>query len=433
MESYVVSIACAVASILCIVYVGMLRRDFFHPTVFYVFCQCVTLGIAYLKFTPSMTDFKTTTWFVWIGGMIGFILGSVVFYLVSPGGVEITKEKLKESGDSYNWRRHFVLTLCLTAVFVVGAVLVSRAMGGLYLLTIGQKTLRTSEGASAFANVAFASAPFVVVMWMIGAFKTINPYKPLRIVSIILGIFVMLLALCVYPGRNALFLCLGSTFILFNYLKKKIPTKFIIMVILLAVSSFVAVGMVRSQYGDSTLEGMGMKYMMTLPYKYIANNFWNLDYAVNPPTDREIHPTTYGLDMAAAFVEYTGAPGSLRKSLGWDDMFNDRVTKEPGYNTLCYLWEVYKNWGVAGCVIFPFFVSFLMSFLYERMKVCCKPQMFVLMSISIYHVGWSFFTAGFKFGHVWLWVYTIILMHFLCKKIARTERPKLGELELAKD
>ena len=315
----------------------------------------------------------------------------------------------------------------LTILFVMGALLVARAIGGFYLFSIGKKTLEANTETSVFANVSYASSPIVVVALMAASFKSINPYKWIRILSFIMAIGVITLSVCVYPGRNSLFLCLGSSFILFNYLKKKIPVKAVVTVLLLAVSSFVVVGMMRSQYADDSLEGMGLEYMMKLPYDYVANNYWNLDYAINPPSDREIHPYTYGLDMAGVFIEYSGIPASFRKSYGWDDMFNSRIQKVYGYNTVSYLWEVYKNFGMAGCIFFPFAVSFLMSFLYERMCSRCTPQMFMLMSFSIYYVGWSFFAAGFKFAHVWLWVYIAIMMGLICKKRLLARDPELSQ------
>ena len=33
---------------------------------------------------------------------------------------------------------------------------------------------------------------------------------------------------------------------------------------------------------------------LDLPYKYIANNYWNFDYALNPPSDRPRGNFTYG-------------------------------------------------------------------------------------------------------------------------------------------
>ena len=131
--------------------------------------------------------------------------------------------------------------------------------------------------------------------------------------------------------------------------------------------------------------------------------------------------------MAGVFIEYSGIPASFRKSYGWDDMFNSRIQKVYGYNTVSYLWEVYKNFGMAGCIFFPFAVSFLMSFLYERMCSRCTPQMFMLMSFSIYYVGWSFFAAGFKFAHVWLWVYIAIMMGLICKKRLLAREPELSQ------
>lgn len=425
MEDYLVSIACASIALLCILYVGILKRDLFHPTVFYVFCQSMTLGIAYLKISRAMTDFTAVTWFVWLGALAAFILGSMVYYIVSPERHKIERSRLQEISATYNWKLHFAISIVLSILFAVGALMVARAIGGFYLFSIGKKTLEANSETSVFANVSYASSPIVVVALMVASFKSINPYKWIRILSFILAIGVITLSVCVYPGRNSLFLCLGSSFILFNYLKKKIPVKAVVIVLLLAVSSFVVVGMMRSQYADDSLEGMGLEYMMKLPYDYVANNYWNLDYAINSPSDREIHPYTYGLDMAGVFIEYTGIPASFRKSYGWDDMFNTRIQKVYGLNTVSYLWEVYKNFGMAGCIFFPFAVSFLMSFLYERMCSRCTPQMFMLMSFSIYYVGWSFFAAGFKFAHVWLWVYIAILMGFLCKKRLLAREPEL--------
>lgn len=439
---YSVSIACAVSAILCLAYVGGLKKDFFHPTYFYAFCQCVTLAISYLKISPTMTDFKPTTWFAWLGAMAAFFLGSFAYYLVCPRTVELDKKLVSENGRRYNWKLHFVLSIVFVLAYIAGAMVIVQTMGGFYLLSIGHKTLQTSVSAPTIASVIFASSPFVVATLMIASFKSINPHRMIRIVSFLLALGVIVFSVCVYPGRNALFLCLGVSFIMFHYLKRRIPVKVITLVIVLAISSFIGVGLLRSQYGSDSLEGVGLKYVMLLPYNYIANNYWNMDYAMNPPTDREIHPFTYGLDMAAAPIEYMRSATPMRTSYGWDNEFNKRIMKENGFNTVNYLWEVYKNFGIGGCVLFPFFVSFLMSFLYERMKIWCRPQMFVLMAISIYHVGWSFFAAGFKSGFVWIWVYIIVLMHLICsgRRPRRVPAPNVecaGEAqlpaELAKD
>ena len=113
--------------------------------------------------------------------------------------------------------------------------------------------------------------------------------------------------------------------------------------------------------------------------------------------------------------EYTGIPGSIRTSMGWDGMFNESVDKVPGYNTTGYLWEVYKDWGIAGTVLFPFFASLFMAFLYERMKTGRSPGLWMLFTIFLYYVGWWFFLAGYKFGMFWLWVYLVVIFTKICE------------------
>ena len=153
---------------------------------------------------------------------------------------------------------------------------------------------------------------------------------------------------------------------------------------------------------------------MTMPYKYVANNYWNLDYALNSPPDREIHPFTYGLDFFSGMFEYFRAPGSLKASLGWDGPFNESVQKIPGYNTTGYLWEVYKDFGLPGCFILPFLVGMAMSKLFVQVRRKKTPGLVMFYVFFIYFVGFWFFLAGYKQGVFWAWAVLVWMISKIC-------------------
>ena len=80
----------------------------------------MTLGIAYLKISRAMTDFTAVTWFVWLGALAAFILGSTVYYIVSPERHKIERSRLQEISATYNWKLHFAISILLTILFVMG-------------------------------------------------------------------------------------------------------------------------------------------------------------------------------------------------------------------------------------------------------------------------------------------------------------------------
>ena len=107
---------------------------------------------------------------------------------------------------------------------------------------------------------------------------------------------------------------------------------------------------------------------------------------------------------------------AIRGMMGWDNELNYSIQKVAGLNTINYLWEAYKDFGLAGCFLVPFVAAFLMAYMYEMMKRRNTPFWWMLYAISIFYVGWSFFITGYKLVFLWLWVYIIALASGICSK-----------------
>ena len=420
MQDYGVSIACFFVVILCLFQTWILKKDFFRPGNIYVFTQALTLGVAYLQLNTAMSDFRPLTWIVWIGAMVSFLLGTLTFSLVYPKDQAFKDSSKKWLPDTmekkYDWYKHFYLTLFLFGVFLLGVIGMVAKVGTLIVFAKDVTKWVSSEANYGVFSIFVMSSPLVVLFSGVASFKSINPYKLIRISCIAISFVTVVLALLAYPSRTSLFLSVGILFILFNYLKKKISVSFIVVTLFLAVALFISVAVVRSQYGGRSLEGMAIDRVVSIPYDYVANNYWNLDFMLNPMSDREKHPFTYGIDAFHGVFEFTMLPGLIRNYYGWDNAFNKSVQKIPGYNTTGYLWEVYKDWGIFGVALFPFCIAFLISFLYEKVRRTKTPLLWMLYALFLYHLGWWFFTAGYKSGLFWLWIYAIFIFGKLCEK-----------------
>jgi hypothetical protein len=152
-----------------------------------------------------------------------------------------------------------------------------------------------------------------------------------------------------------------------------------------------------------------------LPYNYIANNFWNLDYALNPQIPFAGHQSTYGLDHFFAPVPFIGS--SLRKSFGWDDIYNATIVKQHGLNSVNYLWEIYKDFGGIGVAFVPFFWGILVTWLYMRLKTNLQMRFLLFYSFAIIMVSSWCFNIWYKNTPVYgFWVIATFGITELCQK-----------------
>jgi oligosaccharide repeat unit polymerase len=396
-----------------------MKKDFFSPVNIYCFSQVLTLGVAYLKLDPAMTDFQAKTWFVWGGALFSFIAGGAVFRFQSrKPPSEFIREDISET---YYWKFHFVISFVLLALFLVGVAGLVSIVGNLVIFTENISRWTSNTVDYGWYSQFYASSPLVVLFFAVASFSSVNPYRAMRNISRVIVPLVIILSVLAYPTRTSLFLSTGFVVILANFLWKKISVFFIMVAILLAFLAFVTIASVRAQYGAASLENMALEAMVKMPYIYVANNYWNLDYALNPAPEQHIHSHTYGVDFLASILEYTRVPGAIRTSMGWDNVFNESVMKVEGLNTTGYLWDVYKDFGIPGVFLFPFCFAFFLTFLYERMKTARAPALWMLYTMLIFYTGWWFFIAGFKQGFFWAWIVIILVSGKLCERREKTE------------
>ncbi|MCF0222302.1 MAG: oligosaccharide repeat unit polymerase [Fibrobacter sp.] len=398
----------------CLLQSWLLKKDFFSPPTVYCFSQCITLGIAYLQIDKTMTDFKPLTWMIWIGALLAFTTGSFLARLVAKqkGWPDRVSEPSPEYTKNYRWNLHVALSLIPFAIFLFGVYGIVQHVGTLLLLSDNPARFMTKEGGMdlGYTPVYLSAAPLCVLLFGAASFKRFNPERGLRIFSRCMVVVSIVLNMFAYPNRGNLFLSLAVIIIMFNYLHKRVSAAWIIFCLALALAAFIGLGSIRNQYSGNSVENMAASAVMELPYKYVANNYWNLDYAVNPPVDREYHPHTYGIDFFHGMFEFLVAGPSFRRSFHWDGLFNESIEKIHGFNTASYLWEVYKDLYMPGVFILPFLVGLALSTLHLKLCGAFTPRQVIFYSMFIYFIGWWFFTPGYKQGIYWFWVYIIFFI-----------------------
>lgn len=388
----------------CLVVFLTMKRDFFSPANIYCFSQTMMVGIAYLKLNPAMSDFKLVTWLFWIGGMFAFLTGCWLVHLIWKSKRAPETKYPLVLHQKYNWRRHFILSVVAFCFFLVGVLAIVSIAGNLILFTESPSFWMGKNPKVGLYSNYFLSSPMVVALFGVASFKSFNPLRGYRIASRIMVVVTTCLSFMAFPNRGTTFVCIGILLVLYNYLHKKISFIAIGVSASLLLIAFIGIAMLRGQYGKDSMEGLVLDAAIELPYKYVANNYWNFDYALNPPSDKKTHEWTYGVDLFYGILYFSHLGPSLRQSNGWDSPYNESIEKVAGLNTVSYLWDAYKDFRVPGIFLIPLFFGILFTFLYKRLAILKTPKELLFHSMFIFWILMWSFTTGYKQPMYWVWM-----------------------------
>ena len=418
--AYPVSTALFLVVIFCLFQSWWFKKDFFSPLNVYCFTQCITLAISYFQIDRAMSDFHLFTWGVWLLGGLSFTGGCVVARLYAKSKGLSVQIHPAVCPTQYNWTYHLMLSFVVFFVFLIGVYGIYHKVGTLVIFTPNPAKWMTKYIDYGYFSLLFNSGPLCVLLFGVASFKKYNNIVWVRRVAFVMVFVTIAINLMAYPNRTSLFFNFGFFLIFVNYLYKRISPIVIASLLVIAIIVFISIGSLRDQYGGGSVEGKALNVVVELPYKYLANNYWNLDYVLNPPNDREIHPHTYGIDFFNGIFEYAKLTGSFRSSFRWDDAFNERIQKVVGFNTVNYLWDVYKDFHLFGVLFLPFLCGLGLTVLHLRLCRPFTPRQILMYTYFIYFVGWWFFTSGYKQGIYCIWGMVIFTVSTICSTKKKT-------------
>ena len=301
--AYPVSSALFLVVIFCLFQSWWFKKDFFSPLNVYCFTQCITLAISYFQIDRAMSDFHLFTWGVWLLGGLSFTGGCVVARLYAKSKGVPVQIHPAVCPKQYNWTYHLMLSFVVFFVFLIGVYGIYHKVGTLVIFTPNPAKWMTKYIDYGYFSLLFNSGPLCVLLFGVASFKKYNNIVWIRRVALVMVFVTIAINLMAYPNRTSLFFNFGFFLIFVNYLYKRISPIVIASLLVIAIIVFISIGSLRDQYGGGSVQGKALSVVVELPYKYLANNYWNLDYVLNPPNDREIHPHTYGIDFFNGIFE----------------------------------------------------------------------------------------------------------------------------------
>jgi oligosaccharide repeat unit polymerase len=165
----------------------------------------------------------------------------------------------------------------------------------------------------------------------------------------------------------------------------------------------------------------------------VANNFWNLDYALNRHLQKEAHPTTYGFSSVQGFLDMTPSlggmlGGQIRSDTQMDSQFNKSSAKLRGWNTVMYQWTLYKDFGLAGVFVGPFLIGIALGFLYMAVRRRPSPlnlAAYSFLAFFIYNSIFGFFSESPTYASGFAYV---CVCCFLSQTIVARVNPGVGDV-----
>jgi len=397
----------------------LLRRDLFSPDFVYFFVFLLTLGISYLKLNPAMTDLKTLTWIVLIGSFLAFLSGTIsakLYFLskgFTPRSLVDRSQSLVELYLQYNWKRQLWLIVFFSIPIALSWIILYSKLGTFTVAFSDVHKLMSARGIDigmiGFFLGLYTIIPLLLLPLTFKSFNTNWTRWLARFVSLI----VIVIGFSMYPARNPLMIFLVFVAAFYNFAVKPFRVKAAIIGLIVVLFVFV-IGMLAKRQVE-TLEN-NVDTVWQYPYSYIANNYWNLDYAVNEPTDLEIHPQTWGHVFWGGILLLNFWPDwqNIGKAFQWDDQFNGRIEKVHGLNTAGYWWNIYKDFGLLGVFLFPFFGGALIGWLFYRFRYNPTIPMLMTLSFLMHLIVFLFFVDFWSLVTTTLSFIAVLLSVLLC-------------------
>jgi oligosaccharide repeat unit polymerase len=426
-----VSVICLFVVLFLVLETTIRKTDFFSPIRLYLFFHATTLGIAFLAFDRLMSPFHPFTWLVYLGSGICYVAGvSSMNILMGLKGYRTVKPLDLEA---YQWKRHFLLSLFLFVLFVWGMLYAFHGAGEFPLLSKHKLViLKRFFAVNWTASMMLSQGGVVMALFFMALFRRDRLPIVLRISFWLLigtGVFFAYALSRVGFMFFAIFALVFYHQAIRRISMIKLTSFFMLILSAFLVTSYLKIAEIGEKYSLDLTSPKALKFALRMPYNYVANNYWNLDHALNPENYRDRHPTTYGFSQASGLLDMIVLPGgnlgpSLREGGGYEDPMHTPSIKRQGLNTITYQWGLYKDFGLAGVFVLPYLFGAAFSFLYWRVRKVPTVLNAAVYSYLAFVVSFSWFSAmwelaSFVFGFIYLTVCC-----FLCQWVFSGRTPQ---------
>lgn len=402
------------------------KKDIFNPITLVISLNFFTLGIAHTAIDPHWNGLQPITWAVILISSLTLFVGGQLVEVYTQSGrhdTQMNLSHLSSTLNNYSWTRHFRIGLALFFIMLLGFSYIYVKSGGIPIFH-PEKNLMTRSGSIDFGFFApfVLRGPEVFLVFLLATYKKINPHLLMRRWAIVMAIITLILSLCFFQSRMNVLTCIVFITYLHHNFKRQLGLRHFVIILAFFSSIFVFIAILRNQMemGEHLFK---TTEALKLPYQYIANNWWNLDYGLNPEPGQTVAPFKYGWGFIEGISFFFPDAIAMGVAFNWDTIFNESVVKVTGLNTVTWHWSVYNEFGYFGIIVFPLFFGIFIQYFYQYLKQ--KPT---LIKVGIYSylsifLMLSWFEEFYQNALYIYWVLTIVITIKLAQANQLT-RPK---------
>jgi hypothetical protein len=275
-------------------------------------------------------------------------------------------------------------------------------------------------GAGFFANFGLFFGPLSLILAAeLLLFSTLS--RPRAIVVWVVSLSSLLLYFTIIT-RLDLFRVVLFALVIYHYGKKDLSLAKLLYAFGFSVIFFLIFYFLRIKY--DTLNVFTETLRLHMPrgmlwagnmYTYIANDFWNLDFAFRKYVDGTFsYPLGFGLNFFRPLVGLLGLETPLFHSYGFDSIMNESIIKVKGFNTVVYVWHFYKDFGAFGVYFLPLVLGMLCTTFY--INTMHRPTLFRMALWGIF-VGFILLSYHGPLWELWFVYINILFLAIAHKQI----------------
>ncbi|MBW8890329.1 MAG: oligosaccharide repeat unit polymerase [Fibrobacteres bacterium] len=341
--------------------------DLLSPSRIYICVYALLLAFYHLNLSRLQTPWSLTSNLLFYGASALFLAGGLWVWIAGKSknpdwrlDFTAVRDALRRDSETVDWpwfRR--VYAICILG-FLISFGVSMAIVGGLPAFMKDPDDARIKFfSATQITNYGIFLGPISLMLGMVLLWFS-NPSRAGRRWILASLAFVLVLYMSIVT-RYDLFRFLIFSVVLYHYGRKPLRFRHVLVGLFLGAIVFFAAFLIR--VNTSSMETFNEMIQVKMPkhlawasniYAYLANDFWNYDFAVTRYVDGDRHyPLQYGLGLFRALLWNLHLEGPLDDAFHFDTLYNESAARIKGLNTVVYVWHFYKDFGIAGALLLP--------------------------------------------------------------------------------
>ncbi|HOI30951.1 MAG TPA: O-antigen polymerase [Melioribacteraceae bacterium] len=407
-----VSVISFIGCLLIILYLLRNKVDVFSPGKIFALVWLLAIGLTDLKLSRLQHEWPPIVWLQVLIGPFTFLLGAGLVYIIKLNKEICTIETIRNYRNQFNLNtsRIYSTIILLFVLFIFGYGVIYLYTGEIPIFSPKPGVARanfTMFGIGLFLHNVVLIVLFTVIYSILVQEKTKKKLLLGALSVISVGLYSLTLQ------RYQIFMTILLVIILLYYTTYKIKlsttliTGVVIVVFFFLVSSFRAGEIIiLVLYKISKMKFSPEYAVFTEPYMYVTMNLENFARSIE-----KIEEYSFGYYTFDFVTAITG----LKHWISEYFFMTENPFLISSYNTYSAFWTYYRDFGVLGISVIPFFGGVGISSLYYSLRE--KPTLFKISiyGMLIYGIVFSFFNS--IFGFLW-YVYNVVVLIVVFKFIS---------------